>query len=69
MCDQVRMIQRRGWLSQLHLEEIKRLVESGENNVKAQQDGQNQTGTEPIQKVTGQHIAQNEEDEGRGEEN
>ena len=69
LCDQVRMIQRRGWLSQLHLEEIKRLVESGENNVKAQQDGQNQTGTEPIQKVTGQHIAQNEEDEGRGEEN
>ena len=35
MCDQVRMIQRIVWLSQMQLEEIKRLVESGENNVKA----------------------------------
>ena len=30
---------------------------------------QNWTGTEPIQKVTEEHIAQNEEDEERGEEN
>ena len=30
---------------------------------------QNRTGTEPIQKVTEQHIAWNEEDEGRDEEN
>ena len=41
LCDHVRMIQRKGWLSQLQLEEIKRLVESGENNVEAQQDVQN----------------------------
>ena len=54
------MIQRKSWLSQLQLEKIKRLVESGENNAEAQQD---------VQKVTEQHIAQNEEDEGRGEEN
>ena len=48
LCDQVQMIQRIVWLSQLQLEEIKRLVKSGENNVKAQQDVQNRTGTEPI---------------------
>ena len=48
LCDQVLMIQRKGWLSQLQLEEIKRLVESGENNVEAQQDVQNRAGTEPI---------------------
>ena len=35
LCDQVQMIQRIVWLSQLQLEEVKRLVESGENNVKA----------------------------------
>ena len=63
------MIQRNGWLSQLQLEEIKRVVESGENNVEAQKDVQNRTSTEPIQKGTEQHIAQNEEDERRGEEN
>ena len=63
------MIQRKGSLSQLQLEEIKRYVENGENNVEVQQDVQNRTGTEPIQKVTEQNIAQNEEDEGRGEEN
>ena len=63
------MIQRKGSLSQLQLEEIKRSVENGENNVEVQQDVQNRTGTEPIQKVTEQNIAQNEEDEGRGEEN
>ena len=67
--DQVRLIQRNGWLSQLQLEEINRVVESGENNVEAQQDVQNRTSTEPIQKGTEQHIAQNEEDERRGEEN
>ena len=32
------MIQRKRWLSQLQLEEIKRIVESGENNIAAQQD-------------------------------
>ena len=69
LCDQVRMIQRKSWLSQLQLEEIKRLVESGENNVEAQQDMQNRTGTERIQKGTVTHIAQNDEDKGRGEEN
>ena len=42
------MIQRKGWLSQLQLVEIKRLVESGENNVEAQEEVQNRTGTEPI---------------------
>ena len=56
-------------MSKLQLKEIKKLVESGESNVEAQQDVQNQTGTEPIQKVTEQHIVQNEEDEGRREEN
>ena len=63
------MIHGKGWLSQLQLEEIKRLVESGESNVEAQQDVQNQAGTEPIQKVTEQHIVQNEEGKGRGKEN
>ena len=69
MCDQLRMIQRKGLLSQLQLEEINRLVESSENNVEAQPDVQNQTGTEPIQKVKERHIAQNKEGEGRDEEN
>ena len=67
--DQVRMIQRKGCLSQLQLEEIKRRVESGENNVEAQQDVPNWIGTEPLQKVTEQYIAQNEEYDWRGEEN
>ena len=69
LCGQVRMIQRKGWLPQLQLGKIKRLVESGENHVEAQQDVQNQTDTEPLQKVAGQDIAQNDEDEGRGEGN
>ena len=47
-CDQVRMIQKKGCLSQLQLEEIRRLVESGENNAEAQQEEQNRTGSEPI---------------------
>ena len=38
LCDQVRMIQKKSWLSQLQLQKIRRLVESGENNVEAQQD-------------------------------
>ena len=63
------MIQRKGWLLQLQLEEIKRLIESGENNVEAQQDVQSRTSTEPIEKVIEQHIAQNEKDERRSEEN
>ena len=63
------MIQKKGWLSQLQLEEISRLAQSSENNVQAQQDVQNQTGTESVQKVTGQHIVQNEEGNRRGEEN
>ena len=63
------MIQKKGWLSQLQLEEIRRLAQSSENNVQAQQDVQNQTGTESVQKVTGQHIVQNEEGNRRGEEN
>ena len=46
----------------------RRLLESSENNVGAQQYVENSTGTEPIQKVTEKNIAQNEEDEGRGEE-
>ena len=41
LCDQVRMIQKKGWLSQMQLEEIRRLAESGESNVKAQQEEQN----------------------------
>ena len=69
LCDQVRMIQKKGWLSQLQLEQIKRLVENGENNIEAQQEEQNRTGTEPIQQVIEQYIAHNEEDAGRGEEN
>ena len=36
LSDQVRMIRRKGWLSQLQLEEIRRLVESGKNNAQAQ---------------------------------
>lgn len=30
LCDQVLMIQKKGWLSQQELEEIRRLLESGE---------------------------------------
>ena len=52
MCDQVRMIQKKGWLSKLQLEKIKRLEENGENNVEAQQEEQNRIGTAPIQQVT-----------------
>ena len=69
LCDQVQMIQMKGRLSQPQLEEIKRLVEGGENNDEAQQEEQNETDTEPILQVTEQHIAKNKEDEGRGEEN
>ena len=36
-CDQVQMIQEKGWLSKLQLEEIRKLVKFGENNVEAQQ--------------------------------
>ena len=67
--DQVRMIQKKGCLSQLLFEEIRRLVESGENNVNARQEEQNQTGAGPIQQMAEGHIAQDEEDERRGEEN
>ena len=63
------MIQKKVWLSQMQLEEIRRLVERGENNVETQQGEENRTGTEPIQQVTEQYIAQNEVDEGRGDEN
>ena len=69
LCDQVRMIQKKGWLSQQQLEPIRRLTERGGNYVEAQQEGQNQTGTKPIHKLMEQHITQNEEDKGRGEEN
>ena len=69
LCDQVRMIQKKGWLSQLQLEEITRLAESGESNVEAQQEEQNRTGIESIHQVTEQHTAQNEEDAGRVKEN
>ena len=44
-------------------------MESGGNNFEAQQEEQNRTGTEPLQQVTEQRIAKNEQDEGRGEEN
>ena len=63
------LIQKKSWLLQLQLEEIKRLVKIGENDFDAHQKGQKQTGTKPIQKVTERHIAQDEEDEGRGETN
>ena len=62
--DQVQMIQKKGWQTKLQLEEIRRFVESGENNVEAQQEEQKRTDIEPIKQVTEQHIAQNEEDEG-----
>ena len=68
MCDQKRIIQKKDWLSQLQFEEMRKLVESGENNVKVQQEEQTRTGTEPIQQVTEQHIVQNEEYQRRGEE-
>ena len=61
------MVQKKGWLSQLQLEEIRRFVENGENNVEPQQEEHTRTGTKPIQQVTEQHIAQNEKDAGRGE--
>ena len=46
MCDQLRMIQKKIWLSQLQLDEIRGLKESGENKVEAQQKEQNRTGAE-----------------------
>ena len=46
MYDQLRMIQKKSWLSQLLLDEIRGLKESGENNVETQQKEQNRTGTE-----------------------
>ena len=69
MCGQVRMIQKKGWLSQLQLEEIGRHLESGGNNVEAKIEEQNPTATEPIRQVTEEYIAQNEEDEVRDKEN
>ena len=52
-CDQVQvqMIQKKGWLPQLQLEDIRRLLESGENNVEAQKEEQNKTCTKPIKQV------------------
>ena len=38
LCDLVQMIQKKEWLSQLQLEDIRRLVEGGENNVEVQQE-------------------------------
>ena len=46
-------------VSQLQLEERRRLVESGENNAEAQLEEQYRTGTEPIRQVTEQHVAEN----------
>ena len=39
--DQVRMTSKKGWLSQLQLEKIRRLAESDENSVESQQEEQN----------------------------
>ena len=39
------MIQKKRWLLQPQLKEIRRLVESGENHVEGQQEEQNRTGT------------------------
>ena len=69
LCGQVRMIQKKGWLSQLQLEEIRRHLKSGGNNVEAKTEEQNPTGTEPIRQVTEEYIAQNGEDEVRDKEN
>ena len=69
MSDQEEMIQKKVRPPQLQIEQMIRLVESGENKVKAQQDVQNQTITEPMQQVTERHIAQDEVDKGRGEKN
>ena len=60
---------KKGCLSQLQLEKIRRLVTSDENIAEVQQEEQNRTGTGPIQQVTEQHIVQNKENERRGEEN
>ena len=46
-------------MSQLQLEERRRLVESGENNAEAKLEEQYRTGTEPIRQVTEQHVAEN----------
>ena len=43
------MTSKKGWLSQLQLEKIRRLAESDENSVESQQEEQNWTSTEPIQ--------------------
>ena len=50
-------------MSQLQLEEIKRLVKSDENSVETQQYVQNRAGTKLVQKVKEQHIVENDEDE------
>ena len=69
LCDQVRVIQKKDRLSQLQLEEIRRIVEISENNIESQQEEQKGTSTKPIQQVTEQNIAQNDEGAWRGEEN
>ena len=68
LCEQVQMIQKKGWLLQPQLKEIRRLAESGENHVEGQQEEQNRNGTETTKQVTEQHFAQ-DEDEKRREEN
>ena len=68
MCEQVEMNQKKRWLLQPQLKEIRRLVESGENHVEGQQEEQNRTGTETTKQVTERYFAQ-DEDEKRREEN
>ena len=69
LCDQVRMIKKKYQLSQLQIEELRRLVESCESNFEAQEEEPKRTCTDPIQQVTEEHIKQNEDDEGGGKEN
>ena len=63
LCDQVGIIQKKGWLSQ----QKRRQVESDEINVESSQEKQNRTETYVTSDRT--TFAQDEEDEGRGEEN
>lgn len=55
----------------MQLEEVRRilLVESCDNNAEAWQEEQYWAGSEPMRQVTEQHIAQDEDWKGRGEEN
>lgn len=50
--------------SQVQLGEIRKLVESCEDHAEAQQEDKYQTCIKPIKQMTGEHLAQEEMEEG-----